>query len=462
VDHRPAAADRAVESRCKRGQKRYNIYCAPCHGYDGRGNGTIRKRSEEVGGVLATSPNMVEPGAKRPLMPNGQLFNVISNGFNTMAGYAAQIPHADRWAIVLYVRALQRAQNASAADAMTQVTLQRDHRHRTPCGPDEHPEMSTAHPATRSSRLARWLKPVQGRHAAILVIFAAICRSSWASPPTMTLAPLLSTRTRSAGRSSTSLVIGALFFVIIHHLVRARSWSTVVRRIAEIVTLTFPLLFVAGLGFIIPLAPVARTCTTGATTTPATRSLNHHLHGKLGWLEPRLRSPSATPSTSRSTSGWPRTSRERRASRTRAGTKRCRRSCASLPVRCVIVFALTTIFFGFDIIMSLQPKWYSTIYSVNFFGGAMIGAYATLTLLCMYGAAHRPPDAVDQRRALPGPRQVDLGLHVLLGLHGVLAVHAVLVRQHSRGDDLLQVPHVQRAGRPSTHPPSSATGRSRS
>jgi hypothetical protein len=49
-------------------------------------------------------------------MPNGQLFNTISNGFNTMMGYAAQIPVADRWAIVLYVRALQRGANASFDD----------------------------------------------------------------------------------------------------------------------------------------------------------------------------------------------------------------------------------------------------------------------------------------------------------------------------------------------------------
>jgi hypothetical protein len=49
-------------------------------------------------------------------MPNGQLFNTISNGYNTMMGYAAQIPHADRWAIVLYVRALQRSQNAALDD----------------------------------------------------------------------------------------------------------------------------------------------------------------------------------------------------------------------------------------------------------------------------------------------------------------------------------------------------------
>lgn len=49
-------------------------------------------------------------------MPNGQLFNTISNGFNTMMGYAAQVPVDDRWAILLYVRALQRGQNATQAE----------------------------------------------------------------------------------------------------------------------------------------------------------------------------------------------------------------------------------------------------------------------------------------------------------------------------------------------------------
>ena len=49
-------------------------------------------------------------------MPNGQLFNTISNGFNTMMGYAQQITHVDRWAIIAYVRALQRSYNATLED----------------------------------------------------------------------------------------------------------------------------------------------------------------------------------------------------------------------------------------------------------------------------------------------------------------------------------------------------------
>jgi mono/diheme cytochrome c family protein len=100
----------------RRGKNRFEIYCSPCHGYDGRGSGAIPQRVAATGGVWLAR-NLVD--ASNPVainMPNGQLFNTISNGYNTMMGYAAQIPQADRWAIVLYVRALQRSQNAALED----------------------------------------------------------------------------------------------------------------------------------------------------------------------------------------------------------------------------------------------------------------------------------------------------------------------------------------------------------
>lgn len=104
------------EQLVKRGRNRYEIYCAPCHGFDGRGNGTVPQRVAVTGGVWLAR-NLVDPANPVAIqMPNGQLFNTISNGYNTMMGYAAQIPHADRWAIVLYVRALQRGQNAVLDD----------------------------------------------------------------------------------------------------------------------------------------------------------------------------------------------------------------------------------------------------------------------------------------------------------------------------------------------------------
>jgi mono/diheme cytochrome c family protein len=109
------------EKLLHRGQNRFNIYCSPCHGYDGRGQGMIPDRVKALGGVwqarnLAEAPTADGKGGVVVQMPNGQLFNTISNGYNTMQGYAAQIPAEDRWAIVSYVRALERAQNASIED----------------------------------------------------------------------------------------------------------------------------------------------------------------------------------------------------------------------------------------------------------------------------------------------------------------------------------------------------------
>ncbi|MCX5741969.1 MAG: DUF3341 domain-containing protein [Proteobacteria bacterium] len=110
----PKAVD-ADQRLMDRGKQRFEIYCTPCHGYDGRGAGTVPNRVAQGGG-LWQAQNLVDPGKKLITIPNGQLFNTISNGAATMPGYAGQIPHRDRWAIVLYVRALQRAQNASLDD----------------------------------------------------------------------------------------------------------------------------------------------------------------------------------------------------------------------------------------------------------------------------------------------------------------------------------------------------------
>ena len=104
-----------------RGRQRYDIYCTPCHGYDGRGAGMVPERVKLTGGLwqarnLVEAPDAKGNGGVVVQMPNGQLFNTISNGYNTMMGYAAQIPHRDRWAIVAYIRALQRAQHATQGD----------------------------------------------------------------------------------------------------------------------------------------------------------------------------------------------------------------------------------------------------------------------------------------------------------------------------------------------------------
>lgn len=96
----PAGATEALgESLAARGAERYAIYCAACHGGEGDGQGMLFHRS----GVVSADLRI----ARLREMPDGQLFDVISNGFGLMPPYRAQVAPADRWAIVAFVRDLQ-------------------------------------------------------------------------------------------------------------------------------------------------------------------------------------------------------------------------------------------------------------------------------------------------------------------------------------------------------------------
>src|SRR5688572_14976461 len=91
----------------QRGRQRFEIYCAPCHGVAGRGDGIVVRR-----GLRAPSSFHVD---RLRAQPDGYFFDVITSGFGAMPDYAAQVPVADRWAIVAYLRALQLSQHASFA-----------------------------------------------------------------------------------------------------------------------------------------------------------------------------------------------------------------------------------------------------------------------------------------------------------------------------------------------------------
>lgn len=92
-----------------RGHERFNIYCSPCHGAQGDGNGVPKKI-----GAMAIIANLHD---KRIVeMPDGELFNIASNGKNNMQGYAAQIPVEDRWAIIAYLRALHLSRLGAESD----------------------------------------------------------------------------------------------------------------------------------------------------------------------------------------------------------------------------------------------------------------------------------------------------------------------------------------------------------
>ena len=91
-----------------RGQNRFNIYCSPCHDRTGSGKGIV------VGYGLVPPPSFYDPRVLA--FPDGYIMNVITHGVRTMPAYGDQIPPDDRWAIVAYVRALERSQRGTLAD----------------------------------------------------------------------------------------------------------------------------------------------------------------------------------------------------------------------------------------------------------------------------------------------------------------------------------------------------------
>jgi mono/diheme cytochrome c family protein len=96
-----------------RGEERYRIFCSPCHGIQGDGNGMVVMRG------MKRPPSYHEDRLRQA--PNGHFYDVMTNGFGQMYSYSAQIPPRDRWAIVAYVRALQLSRNARVADLPADV-----------------------------------------------------------------------------------------------------------------------------------------------------------------------------------------------------------------------------------------------------------------------------------------------------------------------------------------------------
>ena len=91
-----------------RGQERFNIYCSPCHGRTGQGDGMIVRRGYR-------KPPTYHQDRLRDA-PIGHFFDVMTNGFGAMPDYAAQVTVRDRWAIAAYIRALQLSEHATVND----------------------------------------------------------------------------------------------------------------------------------------------------------------------------------------------------------------------------------------------------------------------------------------------------------------------------------------------------------
>lgn len=110
------------ERTLTRGKKMFDIYCAPCHGLDGYGHGPVNERAtrpgkEEPKWIPAANLHTDEIRSRA----DGHIYNTIHNGIRSMPAYGPQIETKDRWAIVAYVRALQRSQNATLDDVPTEA-----------------------------------------------------------------------------------------------------------------------------------------------------------------------------------------------------------------------------------------------------------------------------------------------------------------------------------------------------
>jgi mono/diheme cytochrome c family protein len=101
---KPAVDAQLIE----RGHQRYDIYCSPCHGLSGAGDGMIVQRG-------FPSPPSYHTARLRAA-PAQHFYDVITNGYGVMYSYAARVEPRDRWAIVAYIRALQQSQHAEIAE----------------------------------------------------------------------------------------------------------------------------------------------------------------------------------------------------------------------------------------------------------------------------------------------------------------------------------------------------------
>ncbi len=105
----PADKDAAL---MERGQERFGIFCSACHGQSGKGDGLVHQRATELAGsgksIWVQPTDLISEAIVAK--PPGEIFGTITDGIRNMPGYRSQIPADDRWAIVFYLQALQRAQ----------------------------------------------------------------------------------------------------------------------------------------------------------------------------------------------------------------------------------------------------------------------------------------------------------------------------------------------------------------
>jgi hypothetical protein len=174
-----------------------------------------------------------------------------------------------------------------------------------------------------------------------------------------------------------SFALGGLFFVLLHHLVGA-TWSVVVRRLAEILTGAFPVLFLLMLGLVIPLWLGHDSLYKWSDHEEVAQS--HLLHAKEGYLN----APFFALRMLIYFTVWMALSRyylKKSVEQDETGDPVLSRKMRTLSAPAMILFALTTAWAAFDLLMSLMPEWFSTIFGVYYFAGCAISVYALLAIM---------------------------------------------------------------------------------
>ncbi len=174
-----------------------------------------------------------------------------------------------------------------------------------------------------------------------------------------------------------SITLGALFFVLLHHLVRA-GWSTTVRRIAELLTAAFPVLFILFL-------PILGSVMAGKPVLFPWADVqlmhdDHLLHKKIAYLNANFFAVRAAIYFGL----WTLLAvyfRKKSIAQDAAPSAELSLSMQRVSAPGMIAFALTTTFAAFDFIMSLTPTWFSTIFGIYFFAGCLVSFFATAILL---------------------------------------------------------------------------------
>jgi hypothetical protein len=175
----------------------------------------------------------------------------------------------------------------------------------------------------------------------------------------------------------TSMAVGALFFVIIMHLLGAK-WSVVMRRIAECITMAFPLLFVLSMVIWVPM--LFGNDNLYIWTNHEFVESSHLVHGKTGWLN----SPFFALRIILYFMVWIGVSgyfRKTSLLQDENGDPDLTRKMAKWSAPAMFAFAFSCAFFGFDLLMSIEPEWFSTMFGVVYFAGCCISIFSLMVLI---------------------------------------------------------------------------------